>query len=357
MTDITSALEAPFVGSRSKAASPWIASPLYDLAFFICAPLMGIAVLLAAPSGPSLVVLLIGSFVGIPHYLSTFTFYTWSESAGHYRASWLAFIAAPILIAATLAAGMALGAWDVLKFIAYFWNAFHIARQSCGILSIYRHRGAATVAADKHASNAAILAVNGCCAIWSIHLNPRVYPFLLRVSSDVQQLLRFGFLAAAAASLVWLTIRIRARFRDGSGPGFAEIAFLIASLIMFVPYLWIEDWNRAIFGVLVGHFVQYLALVWLVNRRRFEAHPPATAAEQFVARISMRPLWLLAFIAISGGAFIAGPIAFGKLRVPLVWEWIGGALVLLHFYLDGLFWAFRRPHVRATLAPYLRRAA
>ena len=29
------------------------------------------------------------------------------------------------------------------------------------------------------------------------------------------------------------------------------------------------------------------------------------------------------------------------------------ALVLLHFYLDGLFWAFKQPEVRRAIAPYL----
>jgi hypothetical protein len=29
------------------------------------------------------------------------------------------------------------------------------------------------------------------------------------------------------------------------------------------------------------------------------------------------------------------------------------ALALTHFYLDGLFWAFRRPDVRASLGPFV----
>ena len=33
-------------------------------------------------------------------------------------------------------------------------------------------------------------------------------------------------------------------------------------------------------------------------------------------------------------------------------------IALLHFYLDGLIWSFRRPHVRQTMGSYLfRRAA
>ena len=32
-------------------------------------------------------------------------------------------------------------------------------------------------------------------------------------------------------------------------------------------------------------------------------------------------------------------------------------LAFVHFYLDGLFWAFRDPHVRRSLGPYLMQDA
>ena len=31
------------------------------------------------------------------------------------------------------------------------------------------------------------------------------------------------------------------------------------------------------------------------------------------------------------------------------------AVVLLHFYLDGLFWGFKHPEIRSAIAPYLTR--
>lgn len=354
MTGISlSALARPYA---KTAGRQWIESPAYDLSFFILAPLLGLAVLAIAPSGPSYFVLAIGAFIGIPHYLSTFTFYLWSENRDYHRAHWIAFFAAPVLIAGTIAAGMALGFWDVLKFIAYFWNAFHIARQSCGILSIYRHNAGVNSPRQKHAANVAILVANACCAIWSVHLNPNIYPFLLRVSAEVQSFLRVTFLIATVIALGWLAVQWRERYRTGAAPTVAEVGFLLASIVMFVPYLWIEDWNRAIFGVLVGHFVQYLALVWLVNRRRFSL-PGQPVAERMLHAVSVHPAWLIAFSLVSGSVFVVGPMVFGKLSLPLVWEWFGGALVMLHFYLDGLFWAFKRPHVRTTLAPFLSRGA
>ena len=34
-------------------------------------------------------------------------------------------------------------------------------------------------------------------------------------------------------------------------------------------------------------------------------------------------------------------------------NWILNLVVLMHFYLDGLVWAFKHPHTRATIGPYL----
>jgi hypothetical protein len=50
-------------------------------------------------------------------------------------------------------------------------------------------------------------------------------------------------------------------------------------------------------------------------------------------------------------ALIAGGALFMVLQINLMAVTI--ALVLLHFYLDGLFWAFKQPEVRRALAPYL----
>ena len=47
--------------------------------------------------------------------------------------------------------------------------------------------------------------------------------------------------------------------------------------------------------------------------------------------------------------FRVGPI------VPLRGVYAGMLMgvTLVHFYLDGLFWAFKRPEVRQSLAPHL----
>ena len=51
------------------------------------------------------------------------------------------------------------------------------------------------------------------------------------------------------------------------------------------------------------------------------------------------------------GLFVLTGSLFLLLQINLMAVTV--ALVLLHFYLDGIFWAFRRPEVRKVLGPYL----
>jgi membrane protein required for beta-lactamase induction len=52
---------------------------------------------------------------------------------------------------------------------------------------------------------------------------------------------------------------------------------------------------------------------------------------------------LLAFLS-AGGLFMLLQLHVATVAITLV---------LLHFYLDGVFWAFRKPEVRKSLGPYL----
>src|SRR5438445_9722761 len=129
---------------------------------------------------------------------------------------------------------MAFGFKALPMFVLYWWNAFHIARQSCGILSIYRHRGGVTSAAAKHLNNSVILACNACCALWNIEWNPTVFPIFRSISPLLPSALRVVALVAAAIAVVRLFISWRPRL-----PSLPELTFLISSVLLFTPYLWV----------------------------------------------------------------------------------------------------------------------
>jgi hypothetical protein len=122
------------------------------------------------------------------------------------------------------------------------------------------------------------------------------------------------------------------------------LSFLVTSLTLFHPYLWVQDSNIATLGMLLGHFIQYLGIVWLVNSRKFAAAGTGSIAQRYLSRLWCDPRILLLGFLAAGGLFM-----LLQLRVAAV----AITLVLLHFYLDGVFWAFRRPEVRKALGPYL----
>ena len=133
----------------------------------------------------------------------------------------------------------------------------------------------------------------------------------------------------------------------------SEAMFLGSSLILFHPFAWASNALAATNGVLFGHFVQYLALVWLLHRRKY-APGTGSSLQNGLAFLSRNLIFL-------GGLMLTLAFAFymtGKIMqmygVYAVWAWLFNALVLLHFYLDGWIWAFKRPFVRQSLGPYLR---
>src|SRR6266404_1398988 len=90
-----------------KAASRnvWIQSAAFDSCCFLLSPLAGLALILGdhwLPAREStLLILAAFYFIGIPHYLSTLTFYLGDDNLRQYRARPLEFFAGPLLILAS----------------------------------------------------------------------------------------------------------------------------------------------------------------------------------------------------------------------------------------------------------------
>ena len=180
-------------------------------------------------------------------------------------------------------------------------------------------------------------------AVANLDWYPALHAFLSRVSPALPNAISRGTLLVAVVSLGRLAIAMHRRHRQGPACSKAELAFLVTSLSLFHPYLWVRDINLATLGMLVGHFLQYLGIVWLVHARKL-----ADGGGSFSQRVLSR-LWRDAWALL--GAFIAAGALFMVLQINLMAVTI--ALALLHFYLDGLFWSFKRPEVRRAMAPYL----
>ena len=328
----------------------WIQSPAFDLAGFVLVPLAGLLVMAATQLGRfgTLFIVACTFFVAIPHYLSSFTFFLGDDTLAYYRTRRLAFFAGPVVILSTVFALRASGMHNTVNVTMYVWNVWHVSLQSAGILSIYRRLNGGP-AADRKYAHAAILAVGAAMAFWNIQGYPPLYDALHRFIPNTMVVIRAVGLSAALVALVVLAVRIARRARAIS---LAEGGFLATSLVLFHPYLWLRDANAATFAMLMGHFIQYLSIVWLVQRRKY-AGKPGSHHQQLLGRVAGSPLLLGSALIGSGLVFYLAQRAAAAFGAPMAYIIIWNALTLVHFYLDGLIWAFRRPEVRDTLGRVL----
>jgi len=347
-----SALARPATSLRTAAAH-WIEAPAFDLVFFTLAPLVTLPIILAYSMGSRLA-LVAGFLLAYPHYLSTFTFYLWDENRPRHRERWVAFIAGPAVLAITFVLLVVFRVPLVIQVALFAWNTYHVARQSAGILSIYRHRAGVSDAAERDVANAAILATNGWFCLWNIGTHREVFPVLSWVAPWFPQALWGALGAVAVFALLRLARTLVARARAGRPPAAPEIGFIVASLVLFHPYLWIPDSAAATFAMLIPHYLQYLGLVWLLHRRKFP-RPEGSALQVGLQRLSASVPALVVTLAGIGFFFLAANVLFTRFGVKPVYEAFYLLLAFTHFYLDGLFWAFKDPHVRRSLGPSLTR--
>jgi hypothetical protein len=334
-------------------ASHWIHSPAFDLAFFIAAPVVMLPVVLGALWWSNAFALL-GFTLAFAHYLSSFTFYLWDENQERHRARWMAFFGGPVLITVTFCALVLFRVPLIVQVVLFFWNTVHVARQSCGILSIYRHRAGVRDPAQeqKKAANGAILAVSLWLCLWNIETHLEVEPVLLAVSPRLPFLLWAGTGTLAALALLGAVRAFWRRARAGTPPGLPELAVFGTGLALFHPYIWIPDSARATFAMLLAHYVQYLGLVWLLHRRKF-AQPAGSRPQVALARIASNTAVLVPTLAGTGLGFFIVKELLARVGYLTLFEAFYLLVAFLHFYVDGLFWAFRDPHVRASIGPYL----
>ena len=75
--------------------------------------------------------------------------------------------------------------------------------------------------------------------------------------------------------------------------------------------------------------------------------------QRLLSSISTKtPLLMLALVSV-GLVFYLAQKSSAWLGVPISYVILWNSLALVHFYLDGLIWAFKNPFVRKSIGPYL----
>lgn len=330
----------------------WIESAPYDLALLTLSPAAGLLFALVNQTTQygRLAGLLVLYFVGIPHYLSTFTFYFGDENREHYRLRWTAFFLGPLIIFSSVLLVQVMDVKGVVAAVIFTWNIYHVSLQSAGILTLYRRLNGGDQR-EKRWANLTILSVNAAMSFWFVNYFAPVYDLLVFVHPSAPMVLRYACIATAVVAGCGYAVHLLRR----PGPvRMPERVFLVSSVLLFHPYLWMTDYHAATVTMLTGHFIQYLGIVWLLNRRKYGPQVGGSTVQRWLTKVSSRPQSMLGTLLLAGALFLfmdRGSSRFVGLHAgyDIVW----GSLVLIHFYLDGLVWAFRDSFVRKTVGPYL----
>jgi hypothetical protein len=350
------ALAAPLVLSERRSKGAWIVSPGFDLALLIFVPLLTLPVMAGVYLRIPILAIGGGITLAFAHYSSSFAFYFWKENQEYHRRRWAAFYAGPFILAALYLFIVGTHIPYVMQFFLFFWNTFHVARQNCGILSIYRHGAGVMDTRQRDIANRAIIAVSLFLALWNIDTHKEVSALFGLVSTNLSLIVRVSAGIVAAIAVVHLIIALsrRATAENEGGIGAPELLFLFSSLAFFYPYLVIRSSEIATFAMLLPHYVQYMAIVWLLHRRKFGATEGGVPA--LLKLMSRKIAVLIPILVAVGGFFYALHLTSIRIGRPYIFETAYLLIAFEHYYLDGLIWSFKQPHVRQTIGSYLRPA-
>src|SRR5262245_9423163 len=242
------------VAGTAPGRAAWIESPAFDLGFLILSPLVALPIVVASLRGSSTATLA-GVVLALAHYLSTFSFFLWDENQPRHRARWAAFFLGPVVIVVVFWTLLTLRVPLVIQVVLFFWNTYHVALQSCGIASLYRHRAGVKDPAQKSVVNGAILCTTLALALWNIETHEEVQPVLTAVSPSLPTILKVVAAAVAAGCVGRLLLALRERSRAGQPVSGPELAALVTAAVMFHPYLWARNSQAATFAMLVPHYI------------------------------------------------------------------------------------------------------
>lgn len=371
----------------SSVPSPWLFSPARDVACFGGGALLSLGALLAWQAGwVSALTLVVIWYLGLhgPHFWATHsrTFVDRSEWAARRRVllrSPLWFLAGPAAVGVDLAVRQLTDRTDVFNLYVLAgacWGYHHLVAQHFGFAALYRAKSGHT---DRHGMR--ILKVYIVVSLWIPALqiltrSPGWLPWnpFARWSVDLLGLPTTTFIfQSLQTGTLWLFVAVQVAFgahclRELAGKRLNARAAGVAIVAVALHWLAVrtalepapgamaaaepsdmgesESYYAFIPVIIAYHNIQYLALVWQHNRRKYSA---ADAASRFglAARVNGNIARYLGygvlFSLVTLGASYAG-IAMLKEHYPVLGVALGSALAgwaFMHYYVDSKIWHLR----------------
>lgn len=344
MTDIT---------ALPRSNPGFLLGTRFDSTFILGLPLFALASTMLVLAQPSLfpVVLAMDLWVfGYHHVIATYTRLCFDrESFGQHR--FLLFWLPPIVLVATLAAGLGIGIW-VISTVYLYWQWFHYARQSWGVAQIYRRKAGKLIDEPLWLSQVIFYLV----PVWGI-LNRSFQQPATFIGVEVRALPVPGFLvdavgiAAGLGVAIWCAMRVRMWLR-GELP-LAQTLYIASHFVMFTAaYVLIEDITYGWLAVNIWHNTQYLLFVWLFNNQKYRAgiDPKARLISTLsqtgsIARYFAVTL-AITVIAYAGARYLLLDVMAIAVPIILIYQ----TLNFHHYIVDSVIWKARKRPIQTALS-------
>lgn len=351
---------SPSLAIRPAVRSAFIASPLYDVVFFILAPVVAVGfaeVVAAVPAAlepelflghvirPAVFFVLVWS---LAH--SSAVFFRTHANPGIFRQHRIAFGLAPVVLFVALMKSD--WAMAVALVLAPMWAVYHIGMQNFGLARIYDERCGNEPTVGRAADYWLYQVLNLGPFVAGASLLPTLQALGVfdRVGWEGPGMwLRSGMLAeaipgdwvvlAASGYLVFYLLYYRRLVRQGYQISVQKtLLILTTGLVSVGAWGFLPAW-KAFFVMNFFHGLQYFGLVWRTEQKNLG----------FITGLGKwafgKPLLLAGFCTLT---FLVGGFfqLYGRNYTALRWT-ASVALVisLLHYWYDGFVWSVRRREV------------
>lgn len=352
----------------------YVSSPSFDTVFFL-APFwvsgLYIALLYAFPSYEAAIFLISYMVLTETHFASTWTVYLDPKNREYYgKFPWIYYYIPLAIIVACIGLSLAVS----LKFTIFFTSlasAIHVTRQSTGIVALYRGKAKQFDPLDKRNENFALYFASASFLGFGFerfYLSDTYVGISEFLPSAIFSLISLAVPVAiwgSAALAVWfigcVVKREARRIRAGEVVAVNKLLALAYSLLLYSPYVFATRLEHAA-AIGVGiHYVQYLGIVWLLNRNKY----PETADQKpiglrLLALLSQHWQYRLPYLLTYGGIMLLlrqQGFNFARLEIESWVYSIPLALQATHYHIDAFLWRFSNPFVRESVLPYIRRAS
>ncbi len=343
-----------------QANSKWAVSRNFDLLFFVLPVLLGLFYFWLVAQIPAYalpITILVWMIFAQGHFGSTWFIYFDKKNQAHYSTKYITYYIIPAFIFAVV---LAIGVRDpvLLYVLIAIVSFYHVSKQSVGILQLYRVRNKEFNVTERYAEMAAIFAWGLTFASYGA----MQLPMFADIFGSMLGIIRYGVYMLCVCAIL-LTVYILVCFIRRNENSLPKNLFLAVSVLLYLPYVYTPSlmlktnvFEIATLTSLIPHYMQYMGLVWLINKNKYAPGTTFGTENPMLARISGRVVYILgiimAYAALMGYLYFVAPQYTNVLSVAF--PAIVSGFMMIHFYIDAFIWRFKDPHIRETVLPFVR---